>query len=306
MRSFYENNGGAVISTSIDKYMYVSLHDKFDEGFRIAYSKIEDVREVHEIEHPIVRNVLIYFNVTKNLEITSTADIPGKGTGLGSSSSYAVSVIRALSELHNCDLKKQEIAELACHIEIKLCGEPIGKQDQYACAIGGYNKLEFEKSGQVNVIPVEMSDDYKNFFESHWMAFYTGNSRSASTILKKQSQMIKDPLKNSMLLRMVELVNPFIDSLSSENIQMTGELLNENWLLKKQLTDGISSSEIDEMYDEAKAAGALAGKLLGAGAGGFLFLLVPPSKRAEVRYALRHLKYVKFSSENSGTSVVYR
>ena len=304
--SFYEKNNGAVISTSIDKYMYLSLHDKFDEGIRLAYSKIEEVRKIDEIMHPIARNVLNHFNVTANLEITSTADIPGKGTGLGSSSSYCISLIRALCEYFNYDLSKREIAELACHIEIELCREPIGKQDQYACALGGYNKLEFCKTGQVKVEPISMEKDYQAYFEEHWMVFYTGKTRSAAQILDVQAQMIKRPEKNNMLVKMVELVDPFIDSLLAEDVEKSAELLNLNWQLKKEITKGVSNKMIDQMYETALDAGALAGKLLGAGAGGFLFLLVPPNKKLAVRHALRHLKLVQFSSDNTGTSVLFR
>lgn len=207
IRSFYENNRGAVISTSVNKYMYLSLHRKFDQGFRIAYSKIEEVKKKDDIMHPIVRNVLEHFDVNADLEITSTADIPGKGTGLGSSSSYCISLIRALSEYFNYDLSKKEIAELACHVEIEMCQEPIGKQDQYACALGGYNKLEFCKSGQVKINPITISEDYRSIFEAHWMVFYTGKTRSASKILKVQAQMIKKPEKINRLVKMVELVD---------------------------------------------------------------------------------------------------
>jgi len=306
IRSFYENNRGAVISTSVNKYMYLSLHRKFDQGFRIAYSKIEEVKKKDDIMHPIVRNVLEHFDVNADLEITSTADIPGKGTGLGSSSSYCISLIRALSEYFNYDLSKKEIAELACHVEIEMCQEPIGKQDQYACALGGYNKLEFFKSGQVKINPITISEDYRSIFEAHWMVFYTGKTRSASKILKVQAQMIKKPEKINMLVKMVELVDPFVDSLLSEDIEYSAELLNLNWRLKKELTADVSNTIIDQMYDTAIDAGALAGKLLGAGAGGFLFLLVPPHKKLNVKYAMRHLKHVSFESDNTGTSVVYK
>ena len=306
MRAFYENNKGAVISTSIDKYMYLSLHKKFDQGFRIAYSKIEDVQKKHEIVHPIVRNVLEHFDVNTDLEITSTADIPGKGTGLGSSSSYCISLIRALSEYFNFDLNKREIAELACHVEIEMCKEPIGKQDQYACALGGYNKLEFLNTGKVKVNPIKLSEDYRMNFEAHWMVFYTGKTRSASKILEAQGQLIKKPEKNNKLMKMVELVDPFIESLLSEDIAKSAELLNLNWVLKKELTADISNTQIDEMYEAAIEAGALAGKLLGAGAGGFLFLLVPPNKKLDVKYMMRHLKHVPLNSDNTGTSLVYR
>ena len=304
--SFYERSHGAVVSTSIDKYMYLSMHKKFDEGFRVAYSRIEEVLRRDEIDHPIVKNVLNYFNISENLEITSTADIPGRGTGLGSSSSYCISLIRALSEYFNYDLNKQQIANLACHVEIDLCQEPIGKQDQFACALGGYNKFEFNQLGEVTTKPLNLKEDYIEFFEAHWMAFYTGETRSASKILKDQAKTIKTHDKFAHMKEMVDLVQPFVDSLVSEDIEQSSDLLNLNWRLKKQLADGISNSKIDSMYDAALKAGAMAGKLLGAGAGGFLFLLVPPNKRGAVKHAMQGRKLVTFKSDNSGTSVVYR
>ena len=306
IKSYYQSNPGAVISTSIDKYMYLSLHRKFDKGFRIAYSKIEDVNCRSQIKHPIVRNTLNLFNIDSDLEISAIADIPGKGTGLGSSSSYCISLIKAISEFNNWDLNKKEIAKFACKVEIEMCKEPIGKQDQYACALGGYNRLSFKEDGSVVDERISIDRDFRRYFETYWMIFYTGITRSTSDVLSAQIKEMEKPEKKIVIKEMVELVDPFVQNLKSGNVKELARLLDINWKLKKQMTSIVSNVQINQMYDTAISSGALSGKLLGAGAGGFLLLLVPPSKRSNVQKSLKNLMQVSMQSEHTGTSIIYR
>lgn len=305
MSSYYERKFGAVISTSINKYMYISIHKKFEKGFRIAYSKIEEVNKVSEIEHSIVRNTLNLLNLEDQLEISSIADIPGHGTGLGSSSSYCVGLLKALTEMNNLDYSKEKIAELACKVEIDLCKEPIGKQDQYAAALGGYNKLIFNKDGSVSRNQIKISNDFKRHFERYWMVIYTGINRKAKYILEDQNKQIKNSYKYNIMNEMVRLVDPFEKALSNQSIEELGKILDHSWNLKKSLSKNISNNLINDMYDLAIKNGSLGGKILGAGAGGFLFLLVHPSGQNVIREIFKQYRIVNFSSENTGTSVVY-
>lgn len=304
--SYYKNNNGAVISTSIDKYMYISIHQKFDKGFRIAYSKIEEVSKISDIEHPIVKNVLKLLNVKDHLEISSIADIPGYGTGLGSSSSYCVGLLKAITEVNNIEYSKEKIACLACKVEIDMCKEPIGKQDQYAAALGGYNKFIFKTDGSVTKRQIKITNDFKRHFESCWMVVYTGITRSTKSILKDQNKQIENFNKLTAMKEMVSLVDPFEKALCDESIEELGNILKHNWDLKKTLSKNISNDFIDEMYNLALKNGALSGKILGAGAGGFLFLLVHPSTQKKMREIFKKFRIVNLASEDTGTSVVYR
>lgn len=303
--SYYTKQNGAVISTSVDKYIYISVHKKFDKGFRLAYSKIEEVSNISNIKHPIVKNVLKLLNVKDQLEISSIADIPGHGTGLGSSSSYCVGLLKALTKMNDMKYSKEKLAELACKVEIEMCKEPIGKQDQYAAALGGYNKLIFKKDGCVSRNKIKFGNDFKNYFESHWIVIYTGITRSTKTILKDQDNQIKNYEKFNTMNEMVSLVEPFEKAIHSESIEDLSKVLKYSWTLKKSLSKNISNNFIDDMYDLALSNGALSGKILGAGAGGFLFLLAHPSKHKKIKEKFKEYRIINFSSENSGTTVIY-
>ena len=303
--AFYREEMGAVLSTSIDKYMYISVHAKFDGGIRIAYSKTEEVSSIHEIDHPLVRETLKLLNIHGGLEITSTADIPGKGTGLGSSSTYTVGLITALNAHSGVSIPTSSLAEMACEIEISKCKEPIGKQDQYAAAFGGLNLFEFAPDDQVHVSPILCSNAFKNTINESTLAFYTGTDRSASKILAEQTRISTNVDKRRILRRMAALAYEFKAAIEASDLVEMGELLKENWHLKKSLTANISNSTIDDIYHTAIDAGALGGKLLGAGAGGFMMFLASKSRHQEIKKRLSNLKQVDFNIESTGSKIIY-
>ena len=302
--AFYEKERGAVLSTSVNKYMYVNLHSKFDEGIRLAYSRVEEVKNVKDIDHPIVRNVLKYFSISGGLEISSIADIPARGTGLGSSSSYAVGLIKAISEYTGALLSKADIAEIACNVEIEMCREPIGKQDQFAASFGGFNIFEFSPEG-VTVKPISLSSSFIHQMSASIVAVYTGQSRSASSILREQKAALDHNAKFSLQKQMVGLVYDAEKMLLAEDLQSFGQLLDESWRMKRQLTDSISNSVIDEIYATGIRAGAWGGKLLGAGMGGFVMFLVNPLNVNSVKSALSNYRIVDLYPEASGSVVIY-
>ena len=287
--SFYRDEGGAVLSTAIDKYMYITVHKKFDDGVRVAYSRVEEVQAVSDINHPLVREVLAELDLNGGVEITSTADIPAKGTGLGSSSSYTVGLISALIAFMGKQIRPEDLASMACKIEIERCGEPIGKQDQYAAAIGGLKLYEFRSDESVGITPVLCSDNFRGILDNSTLIFYTGKTRSASGILAEQTKNNASDDKKISLRRMVELAYEFKAGIEAENLLMLGELLKENWSLKKRLASGITNPHIDEMYLSGMQAGAIGGKLLGAGAGGFMMFLVDSKNREAVIKAIANI-----------------
>jgi len=274
---FYREYGGAVISTAINKYVYVTLNRKFDNGIRIAYSKTEEVDCVAQIEHKLVRAAMNLLELSGGVEITTVADIPSRGTGLGSSSSFTVALLQALYAYKNIHVSGEKLGYDACTIEIAICGEPIGKQDQYAAALGGFNLIEFLPNDQVVHSPVICQPKTLKSIQSHLLMLYTGLTRSASDLLREQQNDVKaDAAKRDNLKAMVKLVYDLRNEVQRDNVDAFGAILHEGWMLKKSLTKGISSSAIDDWYDTARANGAIGGKILGAGAGGFLLLYAPP------------------------------
>ena len=303
--SYYKNHSGCVTSMAINKYVYVSLNKSFSNSVRVAYSAVEERNNFEEVNHPLVRNCAKLLNVADGLEITSTADVPAKGTGLGSSSSYTVGLLHALSNYRGSSFSKAELAELACKIEIEMCGEPIGKQDQYAASFGGINIFEFQQDGTVDREVINIAPFDLNEFLNSIMIFYTGLTRSASSILKNQKANTLSGSKDRILGEMVGLVRPFSASLSCGDIYQCGKILDANWQLKKGLSDKISNNFIDEIYDEAIDAGALGGKLLGAGAGGFMMFVAPQSKHRSIATRLNKLKQQYWDIDMLGTSIIH-
>lgn len=306
IENYYRDNGGSVISTSLNQYVYINIHKSFDYSVRVAYSKVEDVAHFNEVKHPLVRAVASYFNIDAGLEITSIADIPAKGTGLGSSSSFTVGLIHAFAAQTGIHISKAEIADIACQVEIDHCKQPIGKQDQYAAALGGFNIFNFNQDGTVTVVPLPLGDFERHQLRSWMMVFYTGNTRSASSILAEQTKNSGYLAHRNSLDEMVKLVEPFGVSLAAANVPEAGRLLDENWTLKRTLASGVSNNEIDEIYSIAKKNGAVGGKLLGAGASGFMLFLVPPNCHNDVARSLSKLKQVFWDFETSGTSLIMR
>lgn len=303
--AFYREHGGAVLSTAIDKYVYVSINRKFDGGIRIAYSKTEEVQTLEEIEHELVRAAFTMQGLRGGVEITTTADIPSRGTGLGSSSTFTVGLLNVLNAYHGRHVSADELARRSCEIEIDHCGQPIGKQDQYAAAFGGLNLIEFHPDDSVSVTPVIMRRDLRTLLEERIIVFYTGITRSASAILANQSaETSSDARKQATLKRMVELTHMLRDELSQGNIDGFGHILDENWALKKSLTAGISSSEIDDWYERASGAGALGGKLLGAGQGGFMMFYAPKERHEDIANAVG-LRQVRLGFEPLGSRILF-
>ena len=304
--AFYRRNGGAVLSTSIDKYIYINVNKKFDSGIRVAYSKTEEVDSVSKIEHKLVKESLKYLDISGGLEITSIADIPASGSGLGSSSSFTVGLLNTLNAFNNNYCSKEKLGLESCKIEIEKCGQPIGKQDQYAAAYGGLNLIEFNKDDSVKVTPVIAKTDTIKTIEDNILVFYTGITRSATEILTKQnSEIINNELKNNTLIKMVDLTYNLFNEIQNNNHKAFGEILNENWLLKKSLTDGISNKFIDDCYDTAIKAGALGGKILGAGAGGFLMFYAPKKNHKKIESSLSRLQKVDVKFEKNGSQIIY-
>ena len=305
LANYYERYGGSVVSVSINKYMYLTIHPYFDKDrFFLKYSKTENVDTVDEIQHPILRTIFKRYGI-KGVDFNSSADIPA-GTGLASSSAFTVGLINLCNAYTDKYMNKQDIAELACHTEIVDLKEPIGKQDQYACACGGLNFIEFYKDGVVDVEKLYLLSNAYHSLERNLLMFYTGQTRSAGSILAEQKKNTSnDEAKINMLHKMVALSKDLKEELLKGNVDSMGDILHTGWMYKKELANGISNPDIDYYYDVAMKNGALGGKLLGAGGGGFLLFYVKEDKREQLRKALADLKEISFNFDNKGTSIIY-
>jgi D-glycero-alpha-D-manno-heptose-7-phosphate kinase len=304
--SYYREYGGAVLSTSIDKFVYLTLNKRFDHTIRVSYSQTEEVETVDLIQHRLVKAILTKLGIEGGLEITSMADVPSRGSGLGSSSEFSVGLLHCAYAYKGVYKSRHDLAAEACEIEIDILKEPIGKQDQYGTAMGGVNFIRFNQDDSIDIEPVVSPHGVIQELEDSLMMFYTGITRSASAILQQQSDaMASNELKRRTMHRMVELASIMRSELTTSNVGAVGEILNESWHLKKSLTEGISSNFIDDCYIAAMAAGATGGKLLGAGGGGFLVFFAPKEKQAAVKKALAHLRHFDFRFERQGTSVIF-
>jgi len=304
MKEFYEFHDGCVLSSSIDKYMYTFIHKYFNEKIQIKYSKTEIVERIKQIKHPIVRSVLDRFNIN-SLDINFIADIPA-GTGMGSSSSFTVGLIHALYEFTGQKVTPEKLAKFACEIEIDVLNEPIGKQDQYAAAYGGLNVIRFFKDGRVSVENLELDNEVVSELEKNLILFYTGKVRSASKILKDQkNQVLNNKKKIETLKIMSELVDDTKQLLINGNIDDFGKILHYNWNLKKTLSTKISDSKINQVYDIALKNGAIGGKILGAGGGGFFLFYCPHNQQTKLKSKLHNLVELPFRFENCGSKLIY-
>lgn len=303
---FYREFGGAVVSTAINKFVYVTVNQKFDEKIRISYSKTEEAKSVEKVKHPLVREGMKLLGIKGGIEITSVADIPGKGTGLGSSSSFTVGLLNALHAYENRHASADKLAQESCEIEIGRCGEPIGKQDQYAAAFGGFSFIQFNQNDSVSVEPIICQRETMRQLENNLLVFYTGITRSASAILKTQSNaMASQKAKQRTMIKMVGLAHRLKAELQKNNLDAFGEIIHENWLLKRSLTSAVSNDAIDGWYSRARKAGAVGGKLLGAGAGGFLMFYAPQEKHAAIARELKELRPIKFGFEPQGSKIIF-
>ena len=303
---FYRKFGGAVVSTAINQFVYITVNKKFDEKIRVSYSKTEEARTVDRIKHPLVREAMKLLKIDGGLEITSVADIPGRGSGLGSSSSFTVGLLHALHAYAERYAGAEQLAQEACEIEIGRCGEPIGKQDQYAAAYGGLNFIQFHEDDSVSVEPILCKRETLRTIQDHILVFYTGITRSASDVLKhQQSAVASEKKKQAVMRKMVALAEQMKGELQRNRAGAFGEIIHEGWLLKKSLTSGISTDAIDGWYAKARKAGAVGGKLLGAGAGGFLMFYAPPEKHEAITQSLGKLRRMDFKFEPQGSRILF-
>jgi D-glycero-alpha-D-manno-heptose-7-phosphate kinase len=308
---YYREHGGAVLSTSINKFVYLTVNKRFGPGFRISYSKTEEVDQVEEIGHKIVRNTLLKLALDGSgqhggIEITSIADIPSRGSGLGSSSAFTVGLLHALYAYLGRYRPKLDLASEACDIEINRCGEPIGKQDQYACACGGLNVITFHPDDSVTVEPVIARPEVVKKIESELLMFHTGVARSASDLLKVQAETVTGATdKQKSLDKMVNLVFALRDGISTGDATIVGDVLHENWMIKRSLSAGITNALIDDAYETARRAGARGGKLLGAGGGGFLVFSAPQERHEAIIARLAPLVHVDFGFDVRGATIVF-
>ncbi|MED6308349.1 MAG: kinase [Pseudomonadota bacterium] len=301
---WFQEHGGAVLATTINKYCYITcrtLPPFFEYRHRIVWSRVEHVNEVDDIVHPAVREAIRYMNVQQGLEIHHDGDLPAR-SGLGSSSSFSVGILHALRALDGKMTSKSELAQLAIHLEQHLLKEDVGIQDQIMTAYGGLNVVEFDPDSEFRVNPIPIDPLRKELFQHHLMLIYTGISRTASEVAKSQIESI--PRKKEVMRDILDMVPEATNILAGTgDISEFGRLLHEAWLLKKSITERISTSLVDDMYERARNAGALGGKLLGAGGGGFIVFFVEPGLHQSVLEALEDFLLVPFELENSGSHI---
>ena len=303
LSAFYSRGHGAVVSSTIDKFMYIMIHPYFHDKIRIKYSRTEDVSTVNKIRHPLVRECLALMKIERGIEIASIADVPA-GTGLGSSSAFTVGLLNALSKHSNVSRSPAWLAKTACEIEIEKVGDPIGKQDQYAVAFGGMNYICFNADGSVCVEPIRMKPDARKRLQENTLLFYVGRERRASVILEGQTKRMTDRNTYNKVCRMVNLAKKMKDVLQEGVLEQFGTLLHEGWMLKRELAKGITDPALDDVYSRALEAGATGGKLLGAGGGGFFLFYCPGKYRSRLRRALK-LRELRFRFCEEGSMVVF-
>tara|TARA_Y100001934_G_scaffold283793_1_gene407010 strand:+ start:1931 stop:2929 length:999 start_codon:yes stop_codon:yes gene_type:complete len=305
--TWYRDNGGAVLATTIDKYCYIScryLPPFFEHKHRIVYSRIESVKKIEEIKHPSVRATLAWASFKKGLEIHHDGDLPARA-GLGSSSSFTVGLVHALAALEGKHICKEDLAKKAIHIEQNIIKENVGSQDQVSAAVGGLNHIEFKRNDIFQVSPVILAKGRLQELQNHLMLFFTGLTRFAPDIAKEKIKNFKN--REAELKRMGEMVDESIKILQCNNTSIGdfGALLHESWEYKRKLSSKISTPEIDIIFEEAMNAGAISGKLLGAGGGGFVVFFVKPDLQVRVRERLKRLVHVPFRFEFSGSRVMH-
>lgn len=301
-RSFFDSEGGCVLTTTIDKYIFIMVKQRFDEKLRVAYTRTEMADSVDEIQHELIREALRLTGIDRGIEIITMGDIPA-GSGLGSSSAVTVGTLHALYNYQGKWVPAEDLAQQACHIEIDVLGKPIGIQDQYIAAYGGLRFIEFGPGETVNIHKVQLDPLAERDLSEQLLVFYTGVTRKAETILAEQQNNIGQRLV--VLRRIKEIAETAHREVCNGNIDAVGYLLDESWQLKKQLASQVSNGTINAMYEAARQAGALGGKITGAGGGGFLMLYVPLDRRQEVRAALSSLRELPVRIEPDGAKVIF-
>jgi len=306
LSAYYEQEAGAVVSTAIDKYIYITVNRKFDRKVRASYSVTEIVDGIDNLKHELIREALKLVGIDGGIEITSISDIPSEGTGLGSSSTYTVGLLEALYAYTGRHVGAERLAREACEIEIERCGKPIGKQDQYIAAYGGLQYLRFNPDESVYVDPVTCGRDVKLRFQQRLLLLYMGMTRSASMILTEQkSNTARSTASRASLKKMVDMATLLRACLLRDDLDDIGPIMNEAWLEKKKLATTISTTRIDALYERALQSGAAGGKVLGAGGGGFLLLYANPEHHDGILKALPGLRAVPFRFEPQGSKIIY-
>jgi D-glycero-alpha-D-manno-heptose-7-phosphate kinase len=300
---YYRRQGGAVVSTAIDKYIYVIVKERFDDKIYVNYSQKEIVDRLDDLKHELVREAMRITGLRQGIEITTLADVPSAGTGLGSSSSVTVGVLQALYTCQGRIVESEALARLACEIEIQRCGKPIGKQDQYIAAYGGMRLIRFRPDDNVEAEPLGLEAGFSQRLNRNLLLFYTNTTRAASSVLAEQQSNIPARLQHLDALQDIALRGA--DCLRRCDLDEFGRLLHENWELKKNLASGVSNAALDALYATAREAGATGGKIAGAGGGGFLLLYCPLDKQDAVRDALGHLRELPFAFERDGSRVIF-
>lgn len=296
---------GSVLSVALDMHVYIIVNKKFDDKIRVVYQGNELVDSVDEVKHNIIREALKLLKIEKGIEIIYMADLPlsSAGIGLASSSALAVGVLNALHAYKGEYVTPEQLAREACHIEINCLGQRIGIQDQYAVAYGGFNRYRFHNNGAVTVEPAIIQSKNRQLLFDHLMLFFTGNTRDSRKILSEQSDSIE--AKRPMLDDLVNIVDKMYEEINQGNFDSVGQTLDRTWQIKKKFATGVTNPEIDLMYEAARNAGAVGGKILGAGGGGFLLCYVPPAMHENVRTALRKYREVPFGVDPQGSSIIF-
>ncbi|MBI3784259.1 MAG: GHMP kinase [Deltaproteobacteria bacterium] len=305
LAAFYSHEPGAVVATTITKYVYIMVNPKFDRRIRASYSRTEIVDRVDDLEHELIRESLRATGIDGAIEITSISDIPSRGTGLGSSSAYTVGLLNALYAYRGLLASADRLADEACTVEIDRCGKSIGKQDQYMVAYGGLKYIAFTPDGNVLVTPILCSTETRRQLCDNLLLLYTGQTRLSDDVLPEQAHNLRvDPERRAAVRRMVDLADQMRDQLAANRIDDFGALLHENWMVKRTLASNVSNPAIDAAYNLARLHGALGGKILGAGGGGFLLLYAPPERHSEICRALE-LPATRVRFEPHGSRLIY-
>ncbi|MFQ3549988.1 MAG: GHMP kinase [Armatimonadota bacterium] len=302
-KDFYKQGYGSVVSTAIDKYIYVIVKERFDNKIRVGYTKTEMVDSVDDIQHELVRESMKMVGITNGIEIATMADIPSEGSGLGSSSTVTVGLLNALYAHKGENVSAELLAKQACEIEIDILGKPIGKQDQYIAAYGGLKHFSFYGNGDVFVKNIELDEVKRHQLSESLLLFYTGTTRKADDVLIKQKNNIE--ATTHLLKEMRDIADNLAQSLIQGDICAIGEALKIGWKKKKQLAEGITNGTIDEMYELAMNAGAAGAKVTGAGGGGFFLICTPPENRSQVRESLSHLRELPIGLSRDGSKIIF-
>lgn len=302
-REFFQEHGGGVVSSAIDKFIYVIVKERFDDNIYINYSQKEIVGDVDDIEHELVRETMRMTGVRHGVEITTLADIPSEGSGLGSSSSLTVGLLNALHTYAGEPKDPEVLAREACEIEIDIVGKPIGVQDQYIAAYGNLRKFRFNRDGTVSGRKIDLNDRQFRQLSENLMLFFTSRTRKSESILAEQRERVKFNVEP--LIRLAELADKAEAELNGGNLDGMGKLMDDGWNLKKSLASKISDSELDDLYERARKAGALGGKISGAGGGGFLLLYCPARNWANMRNELIDYREFPFNLERDGTKIIF-